>query len=75
MSARLRIDELFFPWETRERKRERQRRTAAAPKCRGCNQRTHHESGFCTSCRRSRKEAERKRVLDRLADRIIDRNY
>ena len=75
MSARLRIDELFFPWETRERKRERQRRTAAVPKCRGCNQRTHHESGFCTSCQRSQKEAERKRVLNRLADRTIDRNY
>lgn len=75
MNVMPRIDELYFPWETKERKRERQRRTAAVPKCRGCNQRTHHESGFCTPCRDRQKEAERKCALDRLADRLIDRNY
>ncbi len=69
------LDELYFPWETSERKRERQRRTAAEPKCRGCNQRTHHETGYCTSCRNRQREADRKVVLDRMADRILDRNY
>lgn len=67
----MRIDELYFPWETKERKRERQRRTAAVPKCSSCNQRTHN--GVCTSCRERRKEAERQRVLQALADRLLDK--
>lgn len=66
------IDDLYYPWEKDARKRERQRRTAAVPKCCGCNQRTHHETGFCTTCRKRHREAERKRVLDGLADRILD---
>ena len=66
---------MYYPWERDARKRERQRRTAAAPECAGCNQRTLHESGYCTCCRRSQRDARRKVVLDSLADRLIDRHY
>ncbi len=62
------IDELYFPWEKAERKRERQRRTASIPKCLGCNQRTRN--GYCPACQRERAEAKRQRDLDAVLEAL-----
>jgi len=45
-----------------DRKR-RQDATFAFPKCKGCNERTGHEDGYCTSCQR---EIERQNALARI---------
>ena len=45
-----------------DRKR-RQDATFAVPKCKGCNERTNHEDGYCTSCQR---EIERQNALARI---------
>jgi len=75
MTARVasEIDNLFFPWEKEERRRYRQRQTAAARKC-GCGNCIARdcEDGLCSRCREIAKKQRRQQVLDRLADSILE---
>lgn len=67
------IDEIYFPHEKEERRRFRQRQTALSRKCRcgNCISRDN-ETGLCSRCVERERQASRQRVLDNLADRILE---